>query len=118
MFMLPGGDAEFQLMSRSARPSDTIGPYIDDRRELGVLVGEVALYEGRRKSVIVSHLAETDLAGWHGMENTAHRWTNGKARLSLAQRVNPAHGAILEIQVVHAGPYPVTDRIENAAFAA
>jgi hypothetical protein len=105
-FMLPAGEHSLRLVSRTARPSDTIGPYYDDRRDLGVLVGEIALHEGRGKAAIRTHLDAEHLDGWFAQETAAHRWTNGKALLPV-NLANPHVPAILEIQIVNAGPYQV-----------
>jgi hypothetical protein len=104
-FMLPAGGQGLYLVSRTARPSDTIGPYIDDRRDLGVLVGEMTLYEGRGKIGLNKHLEAEHLDGWFARETAAYRWTNGKAMLPVELSNPHVPASILEIQIVNAGPY-------------
>ncbi len=116
MFILPAGEHSLRLVSRSARPSDTIGPFLDDRRELGVLVGEIALYEGRCRIVSNEHLGTAPLDGWFEREDAAHRWTNGNAALPVALTSPNMPAALLEIQIVNAGPYQVA--AVEAAIAA
>jgi len=42
-FLLPAGVRAIQIMSRASRPSDVVGPFLDDRRTLGVPVGNVTI---------------------------------------------------------------------------
>jgi hypothetical protein len=118
MFLVPAGATGLTIASRTARPSETVGPFIDDRRELGVLVGEIALYDGRKKTAVDSHLITGDLDGWHGVESKAQRWTNGSAKLPLDLTKLRGQAAILEIQIVNAGPYPVAAEADEAVRAA
>jgi hypothetical protein len=117
-FMVRPGAAALRLVSRTARPSETVGPFIDDRRALGVLVGNMTLHDGREKIEIDGHLAGADLPGWFGVESHAHRWTNGNAELPVALNTLRAPSAMLEIQVVHAGPYRVDLEMSGMAIAA
>jgi hypothetical protein len=117
-FMVRPGDTELYLVSRTARPSETIGPYIDDRRALGVLVGGMTLHDGRRKINLDGHLAGADLPGWFGFDDPAHRWTNGNAELPVELGKLRAPAAMLEIQIVQAGPYRVGVDIGATAIAA
>jgi antigen 43 len=115
VFVVPAGETGLNLVSRSARPSETVGPFIDDRRTLGVLVGEISLHEGRRKTTLRTHLTAQALPGWYGLERAAHRWTDGKASLPVDLTKLRGPAVILEIQVVQAGPYRLA---EPAAVAA
>jgi hypothetical protein len=115
VFVVPAGETGLTLVSRNARPSDTVGPFIDDRRTLGVLVGEISLHEGRRKTTQRTHLTAQTLSGWHGLEAASHRWTDGQASLAVDLSKLRGPAAILEIQVVQAGPYRLA---EPAAVAA
>ena len=40
-FMLPPNTESVRIVSRSSRPSDVIGPFVDDRRYMGVAVADV-----------------------------------------------------------------------------
>jgi hypothetical protein len=116
LFVLPAGQQDFRLVSKTFRPADTIGPFIDDRRELGVLVGEITLHTGRKKQSLTQHLAPAQLPGWNNMEDTASRWTTGDAILPLATGANPA---ALEVQILSAGPFRVeAETVEQRARAA
>jgi hypothetical protein len=117
-FMVRQGDAALRLVSRTARPSETMGAYIDDRRALGVQVGEITLHDGRQRINLDGHLAGADLPGWFGLDHPAHRWTNGNAELPLTPDTLRAPAAILEIRIVQAGPYQIGVEINKTDIAA
>ena len=104
LFMLPAGVESVVLMSRASRPCDVIGPFVDDRRQLGVLVGEIVLTEGNDLRHITMHAEKFDMSGWHGLEGGPARWTNGAASLPLSRRA-PSDIASLSVQICQAGPY-------------
>lgn len=108
MFMIPAGVKKVHLVSRTSRPSDTIGPFVDDRRSLGVLVGDIVLFEENRTDRITTHLAESNLEGWSEPEKGSMRWTTGHAVLPLDNR-SPNTIAILAVQIAAGGPYLVTE---------
>jgi hypothetical protein len=54
LFMVPPGAGALTLVSRTARPCDTLAPFIDDRRALGVLVGAISLHAGRRQEAVMA----------------------------------------------------------------
>ncbi|MFT8612052.1 MAG: Hint domain-containing protein [Gluconobacter oxydans] len=114
LFEIPAGIDKVIIRSRSSRPSDVIGPFCDDRRSLGVLIGNVKLWDSRESRVIDTHL-NTDLPGWHQREHPDLRWTNGSATLPLGYR-EPTGNGVLCIQIVNAGPY-LLDADETAAQA-
>lgn len=68
-----------RIVSDTARPDRVIGPFCDDRRELGLLVGEVLLFSSRDASRIDAHLSESEALGWCDLENENSRWTRGDA---------------------------------------
>ncbi|MFT8764667.1 MAG: Hint domain-containing protein [Gluconobacter potus] len=104
MFMIPSGVTEVRLVSHTFRPSETVGPFVDDRRQLGVLVGEVTLFDSGNTIRIDQHLTDAGLAGWDVQDDAAARWTNGNAVLSLTAR-QPNSLGMLAIQVLAGGPY-------------
>jgi len=114
MFMIPAGVETVRLVSRTSRPSDAIGPFVDDRRQLGVLVGEVTFFDSNRTSTIDTHLTTDALEGWDVQEASAVRWTNGSAVLPLGKRQPDAIG-MLAIQIVSAGPYIVSENDAQVA---
>lgn len=104
-FVVPGGATSVRLVSRASRPSDTIGPFVDDRRELGVLVGAIGLNIARRRIVIDTHQQST-LPGWHALETgSRYRWTTGDAVLPVDLSALNGKPAYLDIEVIQGGPY-------------
>ncbi|MFW7266980.1 Hint domain-containing protein [Gluconacetobacter sp. Hr-1-5] len=115
-FMLPTGVESVRLLSRTSRPSDVIGPFVDDRRNLGVSVGEIILFEGNHAAHITAHLTEQDLPGWATPHHENSRWTEGEALLPIGTRY-PNSIALLAIQIKVAGPYTVSARSAEPASA-
>ncbi|GBD57193.1 Hint domain-containing protein [Gluconobacter wancherniae] len=116
MFMIPSDVTAVSIISRTSRPSDTIGPFVDDRRELGVLIGEITLFDAVETRRLDTPFTDSTLEGWDVLENSACRWTNGKAALPLGQR-RPHSIGMLAIRVLEAGPYLVTDEAAQSAAA-
>lgn len=112
-FMLPANVQSVQIVSRTSRPCDVEGPFVDDRRQLGVAVGHITLRDARNVVDISEHLQHQELPGWYALEqNGTARWTNGNATLDLNAR--PASGIrMLSMQVLAAGPYLVSDAPEE-----
>jgi hypothetical protein len=108
MFMIPASVRNVRIVSNASRPSDVFGPFVDDRRRLGVAIGDITLFESRQTVPVTSHLTVSDLTGWHGLEGESCRWTTGDALLPLGERP-PAGVAMLTLQLVAAGPYLVSD---------
>ena len=104
MFMLPTGVNLVHVVSNTSRPSEVIGPFVDDRRQLGVLVGTVTLFESEKTRTITSYLHESDLDGWNNVEDGTTRWTAGHAELRLGER-QPNSMAILSLEIRASGPY-------------
>ena len=105
-FVIPHNTGVVRLMSRSARPSETVGPFLDDRRELGVLVGKIGISKGCRRSITWAHLTDSTLPGWHVMEDQAsYRWTTGDAVLPIDLYSSKGGPVFLDIEIVSAGPY-------------
>ncbi|GLQ62077.1 Hint domain-containing protein [Gluconobacter cerinus] len=104
VFMIPPGVQQVRMVSRTSRPSDTIGPFVDDRRYLGVLVGSIQFFESRDTRKLDQHLKSDQLEGWDVKEAAPCRWTNGNALLSIGAR-EPGSIGMLAIQVLAAGPY-------------
>ncbi|MXV45015.1 hypothetical protein GS501_08180 [Saccharibacter sp. 17.LH.SD] len=102
LFHIPSHIGNVRLMSRTSRPSDLIGPFVDDRRDLGVLVGDIQLFHGDVSSAIEIPYQEDKLPGWDVMEVSHCRWTNGVALLPLPQLVE---AGVLSLHILQAGPY-------------
>ncbi|MBS0984464.1 Hint domain-containing protein [Gluconobacter cerinus] len=104
LFMIPSGVKEVRLMSRTSRPSDVIGPFVDDRRTLGVLVGKISIFASSTTTSITEHLVNEDLNGWSARETGACRWTEGNALLALKQQ--PGNDIyLLSVEILEGGPY-------------
>ncbi|MBS1074248.1 Hint domain-containing protein [Gluconobacter sp. Dm-73] len=116
MFMIPSDVTGVRIVSRTSSPSETVGPFVDDRRQLGVLVGEVTLFDSGNTIRIDQHLTDADLNGWDVQENTPVRWTNGNAMLPLTAR-QPNSLGMLAIQILAAGPYLATSEADVALTA-
>ena len=80
MFQIPRHARVVGLLSRSAVPAQLIGPFVDDRRSLGVAVEKLVLWSGLDETVLP--VADMALDGWYGAEGGV-RWTNGQAALDL-----------------------------------
>ncbi|WP_127102254.1 MULTISPECIES: Hint domain-containing protein [unclassified Asaia] len=111
IFMLPAGTRAIRICSFASRPCDVIGPFVDDRRRLGVLVGDIAIFESKSGKPVLTHLTEERLEGWHARpDGEIARWTNGNGWLPLGER--PANSmALIAIEIRAAGPYLI-DEIE------
>jgi len=103
VFHLPEGCSTVHICSPAARPSEVIGPFVDDRRMLGVLIGAMTLYapDGATEIDVRDFLYHA--RGWHAAEGRAQRWTNGCAVLPLG-RLSAAGRRVLAIQVLATGP--------------
>ncbi|HQT64008.1 MAG: hypothetical protein B7Z75_12335 [Acidocella sp. 20-57-95] len=115
-FAIPADAGPFSLASRTSRPCDVVGAYMDDRRALGVSVGAMILHAGGQQIAITAHLDGAPLAGWHAPEGPTHRWTNGLAELPLSA----APGGLdmmLDITILQAGPYLAAPVLADALAA-
>ncbi len=98
-FRLPPNSSGVRLNSLTFRPSDSIGPFVDDRRTLGVLVGALVVWSGRKARTVD---LDASLQGWLGRNITAQRWTDGSAELPIS---TAGQAALIEVEVLAAGPY-------------
>ncbi|BCI68840.1 hypothetical protein [Acetobacter aceti] len=117
-FMVPSTVSDVRIVSRTARPSEMIGPFCDDRRDLGVVVGEVVVTNGRDRSVLTDHLSDADISGWQAYEGGVGRWTSGNALLSLGNAGEGLFARMVEVEVLVAGPYHVGDSAQAAVQVA
>lgn len=104
MFMIPPGVQSVRIVSNASRPSDVIGPFVDDRRFFGVAVGEILMFESAQTQIITTHFTEPELEGWHPAEGQDMRWTYGNALLPLVGQP-PCSLRLLALQIRGAGPY-------------
>ncbi|GBR28376.1 hypothetical protein AA0473_1728 [Acetobacter orleanensis NRIC 0473] len=104
-FMLPAGVTQVRLVSRASRPSDVVGPFVDDRRMLGVLVGDIVVQNGNLAPYhVMLHPESGSLPGWYAASPGETRWTNGSALLPLPT-AQPQALRILTLHILSAGPY-------------
>ena len=108
IFLLPAGVENIRLISRAARPSDVIGPFIDDRRYFGVEIGEITLFENKKSCSVSSHLTGIEMPGWHSQVKNNSRWTSGDALLPSGVRSSGC-ACLLSVQIINAGPYLVNE---------
>ena len=101
LFRVPTGARPLRLQSRSARPSEIVGPFVNDRRKLGVRVCRISLWNGLIEKVLTA--AELDGAGWHSLEDGS-RWTNGDADLPVF--ATDTLDNFLDIQLTSLEHYP------------
>lgn len=107
-FMLPPHTESVRIMSRAGRPADVIGPFVDDRRSLGVAVGTVCCISAQYQENIMDHLQGTKPEGWYSVESGQYAWTNGNAVLPLPAQSSSAIN-LLSIEICAAGPYLLAD---------
>lgn len=112
VFRLPPDVNNITLNSRTSKPSDIIGSFVDDRRSLGVLVGDIILIDGEEICNIDTHFNSDTLLGWSNKEQTNCRWTLGKAELVL-NRKNQEKINIIKIQILAGGPYFIENKLQN-----
>ncbi|WP_336763279.1 Hint domain-containing protein [Asaia sp. VD9] len=111
IFSLPSGLSSAYLRVRAALPSQVFGPFIDDRRLLGVSIGEMNVFHTRGQRAITSHLTCHELTGWHGLGEAASRWTTDLAYLpdlapaaSLQGGLDDVGPSLLSIEILDEGP--------------
>ncbi len=116
-FMLPAQGAESVcLVSRTFRPCDAEGPFVDDRRTLGVAVGRMNVTSAGTHQPVTAHLSIKDLEGWHAAEACGQaRWTNGYAKLPLPATLQGL--CQLHVQVLATGTYTVAAHTAQAKAA-
>jgi len=115
-FMVPSCVSELWIHSRVSRPNETIGPFVDDRRQLGVLIGQMHIFASQGTLELDNHLREAELTGWRELDrNATSRWTMGRALVRLAKTEGPEQGhSLLSLQILSAGPYVVTSARDSA----
>ncbi|KXV22976.1 hypothetical protein AD933_00235, partial [Acetobacter malorum] len=109
-FMLPVGVTQVRLVSRASRPCDVEGPFVDDRRMLGVLIGDVMMQEGNLPARSITQPTQNSAwPGWHAPEPNGARWTDGYALLEVPSTL-PHALRVLTVKILSAGPYVCEDK--------
>lgn len=105
LFNLKGLQGFISLKTPAARPCDAIGPYIDDRRNLGLLIGKIMIISPYQVQITSRHLSEPNLLGWNSIEEGLEvRWTTGQAMIPMDKPCD-GRARILSIEVKAFGPY-------------
>ncbi|MFT9331458.1 MAG: Hint domain-containing protein [Acetobacter persici] len=112
-FMLPPGTQSVRIVSRTSRPADVTGPFVDDRRSMGVAVADIHLFCAKSQHDISAHRQAVKPAGWYPSEGAQCVWTNGDAELPLGDYLKEGKMGILSLQILAAGPYII--RAEETA---
>ncbi|ARW11901.1 MULTISPECIES: Hint domain-containing protein [Acetobacter] len=112
-FMLPPNTDAVRVISHTSRPCDVIGPFVDDRRNMGVAIGEIQLQCAKQQINITSHLQSNKPAGWHDTDWKDCAWTNGDADLPLEDFLSHGKMGILSITVRAAGPYLINTQTNS-----
>ncbi|GCD74143.1 outer membrane protein [Acetobacter pasteurianus NBRC 3299] len=105
MFMLPPGVKSVRIISNASRPTDVFGPFVDDRRYMGVAVADVRLLCAQHQYDITAHLQAEKPEGWHATDWADCAWTNGDAVLPLGNHLSGDKVGILSLTIRAAGPY-------------
>ena len=102
IFTLPHAIRSLRLISRADRPCDVVGPYVDDRRTLGVLIRDIMLFDGPKTRRVTDHLIPPEpTSGWMADEIEGQGWTDGDAAL----HINTEGPSTLALQIIGGGPY-------------
>jgi len=104
LFMIPPGISSVRLMSRTSRPCDMIGPFVDDRRVRGILVGDIVFFDSGSTVDLEAHMENQPLDGWAEPEKAHCRWTTGNALIPLGNRA-PLHFGVLSVTILATGTY-------------
>lgn len=82
-FLLPPETKHVRIFSHAVRPDQVIGPFVDDRRLLGLRVGAAYLQGELEDTKVTDHLKAGILGGWNNIESDDWRWTSDEALLPL-----------------------------------
>lgn len=114
IFTLPQPVRSVRLLSRADRPCDVTGPYVDDRRTLGVLVRNIILFDSFVTRRFTDHLtSQTSDSGWLTDQGSSQCWTDGDAVLFI----NAEGPCTLALEIIGGGPYvlsPVNFQLRRA----
>lgn len=106
VFSVPAGVTRLWLVSKTGKPSEAVGPFIDDRRDLGVLVSGITQFTPNAAYDLLTPYQQKPCPGWHDVETCGQRWTSGNALIVLEEGGAP-QGCVLAIRVIEAMPHPV-----------
>lgn len=104
-FMLPPNTQSVRIVSRASRPVDIIGPFVNDRRYLGIAIANIHLLCAEDVHNINVHLQAEKPAGWYAAEAAGCAWTDGDALLPLDGYLTDGKIGMLSITVQAGSPY-------------
>ncbi|CAI3957704.1 Ca2+-binding protein [Commensalibacter communis] len=111
-FYVPANARVVAMYSKAALPSEVVGPFLDDRRMLGVLVAKISVLGEKSFDILPSDM--TGLSGWHPAElNRTDRWTQGLATLPAVVSEMSNQVKLVKIELTTTAEYFV-DIIECA----
>ncbi len=87
VFRVPARE-QVWIDSRCSRPCDIVGPFLDDRRDLGVFVSAIRALDPATNATTELNFLRGKLDGWHIPDGAGLRWTNGHAALPLTHRTS------------------------------
>lgn len=105
-FMVPSTAEFVWINSNRSRPCDVVGPFVDNRHFLGVLVGEIMVFADNKNEFLNILREEEMLEGWHAKQKQAGRWTKGRALLPIKSKHLVDNSVIyISLQILSEGPY-------------
>ena len=111
-FFIPDGTYVVAMNSKTSLPSDVIGPFIDDRRTLGVLVSKISVISNRTLIMFPTDISE--LSGWHSIEpDRTDRWTMGLAQLPIEITRFGTGKKLIRVELTDTASYFVEDDINE-----
>ena len=111
-FFIPDGTYVVAMNSKTSLPSDVIGPFIDDRRTLGVLVSKISVISNRTLIMFPTDISE--LSGWHSIEpDRTDRWTMGLAQLPIEITRFGTGKKLIRVELTDTASYFVEDDISE-----
>lgn len=97
IYRVDGPVDQCRINTTCVRPCDVEGPFVDDRRKLGALVGEIKVFTATETLDLTAHFEKNDLSGWHEIDGP-FRWTKPLAMIECPFEVD--HGPhVISVQV-------------------
>ncbi len=111
-FYVPASTKIVAMNSRSSSPSEVIGPFVDDRRTLGVLVSKISVVANKTLTVQASEIPV--ISGWYAVkESEDGRWTKGLANLPSEITDFSSGDKLIKIELIATALYLIEDHIEE-----
>ncbi|MBC7637188.1 MAG: Hint domain-containing protein [Acetobacteraceae bacterium] len=111
VFTLPPDADQIEIVSNTTIPA--INEHHDDRRRLGVAIGEMTIW---RQNAGWPIALQTCQDGWHAMAD-GHRWTKGRASLSLPRKDTTRLEILTIPGICYRAPAQLSGRIGRPAAA-